>query len=61
MMAAFDDMEFNTGSYAKRWLAIKLLEKDPDILEHIKSLQSGEKLIAFANERAAHVESNARR
>ncbi len=57
MMAAFDDMEFNTGSYAKRWLAIKLLEKDPDILEHIKSLQSGEKLIAFANERAAHVES----
>ena len=57
MMAAFDEMEFNTGSYAKRWLAIKLLEKDPDILKHIKSLQGGEKLIAFANERAAHVES----
>ncbi|HKU51350.1 MAG TPA: hypothetical protein VJQ25_02700, partial [Nitrospira sp.] len=57
ILAAFDELNFDTGRYSRRWLAIKLLEKDPDILEHTQSLDGGEKIISFAKERAAHVES----
>ena len=57
IVAAIEESNFNTGRYSKRWLAIKLLEKDPDILEHVQSMEGGEKLISFARERAGHVES----
>src|SRR5215211_7309266 len=57
ILAAFDESNFNTGHYSKRWLAIKLLEKDPDILEHVNSMEGGDKMISYARERAAHVES----
>jgi ferrous iron transport protein B len=57
ILAAFEELNFNTERYSKRWLAIKLLEKDPDILEHVKAMEGGEKIISFARERAAHVES----
>src|SRR5215216_4404944 len=57
MLEAFDELNFNTGRYSKRWLAIKLLEKDPDILEHINSMEGGDKIISYTRERAAHVES----
>lgn len=57
MLATFEELNFSTGSYSKRWLAIKLLEKDPDILEHVQGMDGGEKIISYAKERAAHVES----
>src|SRR5829696_1953552 len=57
MIATFDELNFDTGSYSRRWLAIKLLEKDADILERVQSMQRGEEIIAFARERAQHVES----
>jgi ferrous iron transport protein B len=57
LMAAFDELNFNTGVYSKRWLAIKLLEKDADILERVQSMDRGENIIAVAKERASHVES----
>src|SRR5512139_115815 len=57
MLVAFDEMKFNTGRYSKRWLAIKLLEKDADILERVQVMDGGEKIIAVAKERAGHVES----
>ena len=57
MIAAFDEMNFNTGYYSKRWLAIKLLEKDTDILERVQGMDGGERVIAVAKERAGHVES----
>ena len=57
MLAAFDEMKFDTGRYSQRWLAIKLLEQDPDILEHIQRMDGGTKIIALAQERAKHVES----
>ncbi len=57
MIAAFDELNFNTGLYSKRWLAIKLLEKDADILERVQGMDGGEKIIAVAKERAGHVES----
>jgi ferrous iron transport protein B len=57
MIATFDELSFDTGSYSRRWLAIKLLEKDADILERVQSMQRGEEIIAFAKERAQYVES----
>jgi len=57
MITTFDELNFDTGRYSKRWLAIKLLEKDADILERVQSMQGGEEIIAFAKERASHVES----
>jgi ferrous iron transport protein B len=57
MLTAFEESNFNTGRYSKRWLAIKLLEKDPDILEHVNSMEGGDEIIAYARERAAQVES----
>ena len=57
LIAAFDQLKFNTGSYSRRWLAIKLLENDPDILARVKNMQGGEQMIIFAKERSSHVES----
>ncbi|HNO83765.1 MAG TPA: ferrous iron transport protein B [Anaerolineales bacterium] len=57
ILAIFESMKFDTGKYSKRWLAIKLLEKDSDILEHIQSMQGGREVIQFAVERAKQVES----
>src|SRR6187200_1240587 len=57
MISKFEDINFNTGRYSQRWLAIKLLEKDPDILERVQSMQGGETIAMYATERAAHVES----
>ena len=57
MISKFEQSSFNTGRYSPRWLAIKLLEKDTDILEHVQSIQGGETIVAYAKERAAHVES----
>lgn len=57
MMSKFDEINFDTARYSKRWLAIKLLEKDADILERVQSMQGGETIVAYAKECAAHVES----
>jgi ferrous iron transport protein B len=57
MLSKFDELNFDTHRYSKRWLAIKLLEKDADILERVRSMQDGAAIIAFAKDRAAHVES----
>ena len=57
MISKFEESNFDTGRYSQRWLAIKLLEKDPDILERVQSMQSGETIVAYARERAAHVEA----
>lgn len=57
LMTAFDELQVDTGHYSKRWLALKLLEKDPDILERIHRINGGTQIIALAKERASHVES----
>lgn len=57
MIEIFDEWKFDTRQYSKRWLAIKLLEKDAEILERVQSMEGGEKIVAFARERAQHVES----
>jgi ferrous iron transport protein B len=57
ILAAFAEMKFDSGRYSQRWLAIKLLEKDPDVLEHVQGMEGGTQIIAFAAERAKRVES----
>lgn len=57
MLSAFTENQFDTGRYAPRWLAIKLLEHDPDIVEHVRSMEGGDKIISIAEARARHVES----
>jgi ferrous iron transport protein B len=57
IIAKIDEINFDTARYSKRWLAIKLLEKDVEILERVQSMPDGETIVAFAKERAGHVES----
>jgi ferrous iron transport protein B len=57
ILARFDESDFDTGRYSRRWLAIKLLERDADIITRVQAMECGDSIIAFASERARHVES----
>lgn len=57
LIAAFEEIKFEPGRYPKRWLALKLLESDPDILERVQAMPNGEKLVALAKQGAEHVQS----
>ena len=57
LIEKFDELNFDTRSYSRRWLAIKLLESDAEIIERVRRLDGGAKIIALAQERARHVES----
>lgn len=56
LTAAFETLNFDSGPYPKRWLAIKLLESDTDILARVASMPHGAELIALAQKSAAHVQ-----
>ncbi|GAB4455551.1 MAG: hypothetical protein OHK0041_20150 [Anaerolineales bacterium] len=55
LIAAFDELQFDMGRYPKRWLALKLLEADEDILQRVSSRPNGERVIALAQQGAAHL------
>ena len=57
ILTAFEEMKFDTGRYPKRWLALKLLEADTEILERVQSMPNGEQVIALARQGAHHVQS----
>lgn len=57
LMTAFEEIPFDTGRYPKRWLAIKLLEADPDILARVQAMPNGELVIARAQQGAEHIKS----
>ena len=57
ILTAFEEMKFDTGCYPKRWLALKLLEADTEILERVQSMPNGEQVIALAKQGADHVQS----
>ncbi len=57
LITAFDEMQFDTGKYPRRWLALKLLEADADILSHVGKMPNGEQVIALAKQGAKHVSS----
>lgn len=55
LIAAFDEIKFDTGKYPQRWLAIKLLEADADILARVQSMPNGEEVITRAQHGADHL------
>jgi len=55
LIAAFDEIQFDAGKYPRRWLAIKLLEGDEEILSRVKEMPAGENLLARAERGAAHL------
>lgn len=57
LISAFDEHQFDSGRYSKRWLAIKLLEADADILAQVQTMTNGERMIALAKQGAEHVSS----
>lgn len=57
IMAAFEEIKFDTGRYPKRWLAIKLLEGDADILARVQSMPNGEQIISAAQRSVEHLKS----
>ena len=57
LIAAFDENKFDTGRYPQRWLAIKLLEGDADIVSRVQSMPNGAPLIELAQQNAEHLKS----
>jgi ferrous iron transport protein B len=48
LVACFAENNFDPGRYPQRWLAIKLLEADPDILARVQSMPNGAQIIDIA-------------
>ena len=57
LMSAFEEIQFDTGKYPRRWLALKLLEADADILNRVQAMPNGEQVIALAKQGSEHVTS----
>lgn len=57
LLALFEEIKFDAGRYPQRWLAIKLLEGDTDILSRVQNMSSGEKVIAAAQKGAEKLKS----
>ena len=56
LISAFDELKFDTGRYPRRWLALKLLEADADIVARVRALPDGQKLIDLAQAGSQHVQ-----
>ena len=48
LVDCFEENNFDPGRYPQRWLAIKLLEGDPDILARVQSMPNGAQVIEIA-------------
>jgi ferrous iron transport protein B len=57
LIVGFDEYKFDTAHYPRRWLAIKLLEGDADILTRVQGLPNGAQVIALAQQNAEHLKS----
>ncbi|CAG1004555.1 partial Fe(2+) transporter FeoB, partial [Anaerolineae bacterium] len=57
MLALFEEIKFNAGRYPQRWLAIKLLEADADVLERVRSMPNGSLVAAAAQQSAEKLKS----
>ncbi len=57
LLASFEEINFDSGHYPKRWLAIKLLEGDVDIVERVQAMPNGESVLALAQKGAEHLKS----
>jgi ferrous iron transport protein B len=45
---SFAEFQFDTSRYPQRWLALKLLEADAEILEQVRAMPNGEQVISLA-------------
>jgi ferrous iron transport protein B len=57
LIACFEESQFDTARYPQRWLAIKLLEADPDILARVQSMPNGAHVIDVARQGAEKLKS----
>ncbi len=57
LLSAFDELKFDAGIYPRRWLAVKLLESDAEILPRVEAMPQGEKIIARAREGAERLKT----
>jgi len=57
MTEAFAEHKLDTGHYPSRWLAIKLLEADADVLEHVRTLPNGGAVIELARQSSEKLKS----
>ncbi|MCC7360491.1 MAG: ferrous iron transport protein B [Anaerolineales bacterium] len=57
LAAAFHTHGLETAPYPARWLALKLLEAEADVLAQIAARPGGAECVELARERAAHLEA----
>jgi AraC-like DNA-binding protein len=57
LISIFEELKFDVGRYPQRWLAIKLLEADSDILERVQNMPNGTEVITHAQQGADHLKS----
>ncbi len=57
LITAFKENKFDTQHYPQRWLAIKLLEGDADILSRVQAMQNGVLIIELAKQDSEKIKS----
>lgn len=57
LLAAFNEHKLDTGRYPARWLAIKLLEADTEIISQVSKLPNGENVVMLAQKSADKLKS----
>jgi ferrous iron transport protein B len=57
IVASFEENKFDTKHYPQRWLAIKLLEGDTDILNRVQAMPNGAQVIELAKQDAEKIKS----
>ena len=57
LIAGFEENKFDIGRYPERWLAIKLLEGDADILSRVQAMPNGAQVIELAKQDAEKIKS----
>lgn len=57
LLAAFAEQRLDIAPYPPRWLALKLLENEDDVVEAIAARPGGDRLVHLARERAAYLQT----
>lgn len=57
LIESFSELQLDTKRYPQRWLALKLLEADAEILEQVRAMQNGEQVLAMAAQSAEKLKS----
>lgn len=57
LLTAFAEQRLDTAPYPPRWLALKLLENEDDLVEAIATRPGGDRLVRLARDRAAYLQT----